>query len=358
MKRAVKSEPDFVEQPATLESALSSSAESDTVESSPQAEALPTIQSEPRSAPPPNQIVFADVPKTTESSPKKSPAEPRIADARAVRASQSTARGLDLPGSMLILALCLILAAACLGLGILVGRRSAATPSAIANTGSDALREGSANVGAGNAGTSAAIPGALPNSSANGENANSQRRLERGTPTHSNSRKAAIESEDSSSPSAVDESTNAANSQSDDMSRASVPASAQSAPDNSHALSNTAASPVSAPISSTSFPPKPGSTPPAQSTPPDRVVPAHAIYRVEPFYPRAALQQNVEGVVKIRATVDQDGRVKNLRVVSGPAQLTTAALDAAKYWRYIPSLKNGEPIETEEEISIEFHLTH
>ena len=92
--------------------------------------------------------------------------------------------------------------------------------------------------------------------------------------------------------------------------------------------------------------------------PPDRLVPAHAIYRVEPFYPRVALQQRVEGTVKIRATVDRDGKVKNLKVISGPALLTASALDAAQYWRYIPSLRNGEPIETEEEISIEFHLTH
>lgn len=92
--------------------------------------------------------------------------------------------------------------------------------------------------------------------------------------------------------------------------------------------------------------------------PPDRLVPAHAIYRVEPFYPRVALQQGVEGTVKIRATVDRDGKVKNLKVISGPALLTASALDAAQYWRYIPSLRNGEPIETEEEISIEFHLTH
>jgi TonB family protein len=81
------------------------------------------------------------------------------------------------------------------------------------------------------------------------------------------------------------------------------------------------------------------------------------IYRVEPFYPRAALQQRVEGAVGIRATVGKDGRVRNLRVLSGPAPLTAAALDAAQYWRYIPALKNGEPVETEEEISIEFQLT-
>ena len=90
----------------------------------------------------------------------------------------------------------------------------------------------------------------------------------------------------------------------------------------------------------------------------DRLVAAHLIYRVEPFYPKEALQQRAEGTVKIRATVGQDGRVKNLRVISGPASLTSAALSAAQYWRYVPALRNGEPIETDEDISIEFHLLH
>jgi periplasmic protein TonB len=80
------------------------------------------------------------------------------------------------------------------------------------------------------------------------------------------------------------------------------------------------------------------------------------IYSYYPVYPRDALQQGVEGTVVIHATVGQDGRVKNLRVVSGPALLTSAALDAAQYWRYIPALRNGEPYETEQDISIDFHL--
>jgi TonB family protein len=103
----------------------------------------------------------------------------------------------------------------------------------------------------------------------------------------------------------------------------------------------------------------PNSTAAPRTQPPaDRLVAAHLIYRVEPFYPKEALQQRAEGTVKIRATVGQDGRVKNLRVISGPASLTSAALSAAQYWRYVPALRNGEPIETDEDISIDFHLLH
>jgi periplasmic protein TonB len=91
---------------------------------------------------------------------------------------------------------------------------------------------------------------------------------------------------------------------------------------------------------------------------PERVVSAHLMYRVEPFYPKDAIREHVEGIVKIHATVGVDGTVKNLRVVSGPGLLSAAALDAAQYWRYIPALRNGQPVESDEEISIEFHLPH
>jgi TonB family protein len=92
---------------------------------------------------------------------------------------------------------------------------------------------------------------------------------------------------------------------------------------------------------------------PHSPPPSERVVSAYLIYRVEPIYPRTAL--GIEGTVKIHATVGRDGIVKNLKVVSGPPPLTAAAIDAAQYWRYIPALRNGEPVETETDISIEFH---
>ena len=86
------------------------------------------------------------------------------------------------------------------------------------------------------------------------------------------------------------------------------------------------------------------------------MVAAYLIYRVEPIYPRAALHAGVEGTVKIHATVGRDGAVKNLKVVSGPDLLAPAAIEAAQYWRYIPALRNGEPVETDADISVEFHL--
>ena len=90
----------------------------------------------------------------------------------------------------------------------------------------------------------------------------------------------------------------------------------------------------------------------------DRLVPSYLLYRVEPMYPNEAKQQRIEGTVKLHAIIGRDGRIRDFVRVSGPQLLSPAAMDAARYWRYIPALLNGQPIESEEDISIEFRLPH
>lgn len=90
--------------------------------------------------------------------------------------------------------------------------------------------------------------------------------------------------------------------------------------------------------------------------PTDRFNPSHLAYRVEPVYPAEALQQRVEGAVKIQQVVGTDGIVRSVKLLSGPPMLATAALEAARYWRYLPALLNGQPVETEQDIEIQFHL--
>jgi TonB family protein len=80
------------------------------------------------------------------------------------------------------------------------------------------------------------------------------------------------------------------------------------------------------------------------------------IRRVEPEYPEFARQQNVAGTVTLQATVGADGRVRSVRVISGPKLLVQAAVNAVRQWRYSPTLLDGKAIETEVEISLVFHL--
>jgi protein TonB len=64
----------------------------------------------------------------------------------------------------------------------------------------------------------------------------------------------------------------------------------------------------------------------------------------------------LSGTVLLAATIAKDGTIANLRVVSGPAMLQQAALDAVSQWRYRPYLLNGEPVEVETSVNVIFTL--
>jgi TonB family protein len=77
---------------------------------------------------------------------------------------------------------------------------------------------------------------------------------------------------------------------------------------------------------------------------------------VEPVYPPDAVRNHIEGTVKLHATIGADGSVKDLQPLNGPPSLFPAALTAVRQWRYNPTLLNGQPIETQEDISLVFRL--
>lgn len=78
------------------------------------------------------------------------------------------------------------------------------------------------------------------------------------------------------------------------------------------------------------------------------------IKRVPPKYPPAALQTHLEGAVQIEATIDKQGIVTNPKVIKGDRVLAAAALDAVRQWRYKPYYLDGEPVEVQTEITINF----
>lgn len=76
-----------------------------------------------------------------------------------------------------------------------------------------------------------------------------------------------------------------------------------------------------------------------------------------PEYPPLALQYNVQGTVVLRAVIGKDGTVQNVQLLSGPPILAWAVLDAVLRWRYMPYLRNGEPVEVETQITVDFSIT-
>ncbi len=80
------------------------------------------------------------------------------------------------------------------------------------------------------------------------------------------------------------------------------------------------------------------------------------IYKMIPTYPAVPQAIRASGTVVLQATISRTGTIENLHVVSGPVMLRQAALDAVKQWRYRPYLPNGQPVEVETTVNVEFKL--
>lgn len=80
------------------------------------------------------------------------------------------------------------------------------------------------------------------------------------------------------------------------------------------------------------------------------------IKRVQPRYPTQAMQLHIQGAVQLEATVSKDGSIKNLKVISGDGLLARAAQDAVKQWQYKPYYLNGDPVEIQTQILVNFKL--
>jgi protein TonB len=85
-----------------------------------------------------------------------------------------------------------------------------------------------------------------------------------------------------------------------------------------------------------------------------QVQPAKLISRTDPEYPQIAKQSGAQGEVVLTAMVGLDGKVKDVKVVSGNPLLRNAAIVAVKQWIYRPTLLNGKPIEAETRVSLNF----
>lgn len=81
---------------------------------------------------------------------------------------------------------------------------------------------------------------------------------------------------------------------------------------------------------------------------------AQLVNRVKPVYPKVAIAAGVQGQVKLHAIIARDGQVVSLNVISGHPLLVRAAEDAVSQWRYRPYFLNGEAVEVETLITVNF----
>ena len=69
-----------------------------------------------------------------------------------------------------------------------------------------------------------------------------------------------------------------------------------------------------------------------------------------------AKQLHIQGVVILKAVISREGRIEQAEAVQGQDLLSRAALEAVRQWKYRPYYLNGEPIEMETQITVNFVL--
>src|SRR3984893_14121668 len=81
------------------------------------------------------------------------------------------------------------------------------------------------------------------------------------------------------------------------------------------------------------------------------------VRKIQPNYPPLARQARIQGSVLLQAEISKDGTIENLHLISGHPMLAPAAIEAVKQWKYKPYILNGEPVEVETQITVNFTLS-
>ena len=92
------------------------------------------------------------------------------------------------------------------------------------------------------------------------------------------------------------------------------------------------------------------------SSPPSGAIQGKLLYRTQPVYPAQALAARLEGPVVLQGVIAEDGRIRELKVVSGEPLLTQSAINALSQWVYQPYRLDGKPVSVPTEITVSFQL--
>lgn len=84
---------------------------------------------------------------------------------------------------------------------------------------------------------------------------------------------------------------------------------------------------------------------------------AKLVRQPRPVYPPQAKADRIQGVVRFMAVIAKDGTIKSLEVTTGHPMLVPAALESVRQWVYQPTLFNGDPVEVQTVIDVNFTLS-
>ncbi len=80
------------------------------------------------------------------------------------------------------------------------------------------------------------------------------------------------------------------------------------------------------------------------------------VHKVDPVYPREAIEKKIQGDVVLQVVIDTQGSIATLTTISGHPLLADAATEAVRQWHYRPYLLNGVPVQVETTVTVKFHM--
>lgn len=80
------------------------------------------------------------------------------------------------------------------------------------------------------------------------------------------------------------------------------------------------------------------------------------IKKVNPVYPPLARQARIQGQVILKVEITKSGDAENIQLVSGHPMLAPSAIEAVRQWKYRPYLLNGEPVNVQTDVTVNFTL--
>jgi protein TonB len=78
------------------------------------------------------------------------------------------------------------------------------------------------------------------------------------------------------------------------------------------------------------------------------------VREVKPVYPAVAIENHIQGTVRMRAAISKDGDVEGLELLDGPVELAMSAVTAVRQWKYRPYLMGGQPVAISTEVVVNY----
>jgi TonB family protein len=82
------------------------------------------------------------------------------------------------------------------------------------------------------------------------------------------------------------------------------------------------------------------------------------VKKVAPLYPRDAEGARTSGTVSLRVNIGTDGAIRDMHILQAPSPtLASSAVFAVSHWKYRPYSINGEPVEMETTVNLDFAMS-